>query len=58
MASKPKTLYHGTQKQIKDGVIHPMPAHRNNMKTVKKQIKKRPSNEGLLLLFIFLLLLR
>ena len=33
MNGKPKTLYHGTQKQIKDGVIHPMPAHRNNMKT-------------------------
>lgn len=33
MNSKPETLYHGTQKQIKDGVIHPMPAHRNNMKT-------------------------
>ncbi len=33
MNSKPKILYHGSQRHIESGVIRPMPAHRNNMKT-------------------------
>ena len=33
MENKEKTLYHGSQHKITDGVIHVKPAHTNHMQT-------------------------